>query len=640
MDRGQYRALKRLCALAALVLAAAAPAVGTAAGSTTLSGGEAPADQNRSSAATGADEAGPGADLTASGAGQPDLLPAQEAFTLAAERQADATIVLHWSVAEDYYLYRDRTEFELLDARGASLGEPRFAPATTKDDPFFGEVPVYLDEGSVRLPLTGDPGADARLRVVYQGCNEPVGVCYPPTEQTLALSRIEPAASAGPPRSEQGRIAAALGSRDLWLTAIVFVGFGLLLTFTPCVLPMVPILAGVIAGDPQSGRAGHSAYRGAALAVVFALAMALAYAALGVVIGLTGASVQAWFQQPAVLGIFVAIFVLLALAMFGLFDLQMPAALQQAAQRHGGRLGGTVGGAAVLGVTSAVIVGPCVTPPLIGALIYIAETGDPVTGGVALFALGVGMGVPLVVAGACAGHLLPRAGPWMGYVRAAFGVLLLAVALWLLQRIVALPVIMALWAALLIVCGVQLGALSGAAPGWARLFKGLGTVAVLYGAILLVGAAGGGRSLLQPLDGVFGGAAGGEAPAEAVDFRPVDNPRELRAALGEAQQAGRPVMLDVYADWCVACKELEAFTFPDPRVRAALADAMLLRADVTANDAGDRRLLERFDLYGPPAVLFFGPDGVERRGHRIVGFKGADAFAPHARAALAPAEAS
>ncbi len=603
MDRREHIILKRVIASIALSLAA-------------LAGAAAHAEES----------------LGGGGDGSGQLLPADQAFSLAAERQADATIVLHWDIAGDYYLYRDRTEFELLDGGDARLGEPRFGPARTKQDPFFGEVAVYYQEAAVRLPLQGTPADGARLKVTYQGCNEPVGVCYPPIERTLALASIAPAAAGGTGpgdgvRSEQGRIAQAIGDRGTWLTALVFVGFGLLLTFTPCVLPMVPILAGVIAGDRERV---HGA-RAGALAAVFVLTMALTYAAVGVLVGLTGASIQAWFQQPWVIATFAGVVVLLALATFGLFDLQVPAPVRHTIERHTRGLGGSFASAGVLGVVSAIIVTPCVTPPLIGALIYVADTGDPITGGIALFALGIGMGLPLIAAAGVAGHVLPRAGAWMNRVRAAFGVLLLGLAIWLLQRVVPVPVAMALWAVLLIVCGVQMGALGSAGAGWPRLWKGVGTVALLYGAILMVGAASGGQSLLQPLRGVVGGGA---APTAEVSFQSVDDARGLRGAIAEAQRNDRSVMLDVYADWCIACKELEAFTFPDPRVQAALGDALLLRADVTADDAGDRALLERFDLYGPPAVLFFGPDGVERRGFRVVGYKDAKAFAEHARRAL------
>ncbi len=557
------------------------------------------------------------------------LLPAGEAFILGTERQADDSLVLHWTIAPGYYLYRDRMEFELVDAGGARLGEPRFAPAEIKQDPFFGETAVYYDEASVRLPLAGEPEPGAVLRLTWQGCNEPRGVCYPPVEENLDIGGFTLAGSPPPDVSEQGRIAAALADSGLAWTVLAFIGFGLLLTFTPCVFPMVPILVGVISG----GRDNVSVGRATGLSAVFVLSMALVYALVGVAVGLTGASLQAWFQQPWVIALFAGVFVLLALATFGLFRLQTPSGLRHLLERHTRRFGGSVSGAATLGMTSAVIVSPCVTPPLIGALIYIARTGDPVIGGAALFALGIGMGIPLLLVGACAGHLLPRAGAWMQPIRIALGIGLLAVAIWLLDRILPTAVIMVLWGVLLIGTGVQLGALTGAAvQPLHRAWKALGLVLLLYGALLLVGAAGGGTSVLQPLRGVF--SAGTPAASVAADFRPVDGLAGLRRALSEARERGQPVMLDVYADWCVACKELEAFTFPDERVRRALNGVELLRADVTANNAGDRALLQQFDLYGPPAVMFFGPDGIERRGGRLVGFIGPEAFARHVRNVL------
>lgn len=556
------------------------------------------------------------------------LLPAKEAFILGTERQADQSLVLHWTIAPGYYLYRDRMDFALVNAGGATLGEPVFEPAVIKQDPFFGETAVYYDETSVRLPLQGEPKPGATLRLTWQGCNEPLGVCYPPVEENLALGSFTMAGSSPPTVSEQGRIAAALTGSGLAWTVLAFLGFGLLLTFTPCVFPMVPILVGVISG----GRDHVGVGRATGLSAVFVLSMALVYALVGVAVGLTGASLQAWFQQPWVIALFAAVFVGLALATFGLFRLQTPQGLRHALERHTGRLGGSVPGAAALGMTSAVIVSPCVTPPLIGALLYIGRTGDPVIGGAALFALGIGMGIPLLLVGACAGHLLPRAGAWMQPIRIVLGIGLLAVAVWLLDRILPPAVVMVLWGVLLIGTGVQLGALTGTAVApLQRVWKALGLVLLLYGGLLLVGAAGGGNSVLQPLRGVFTGSA---PVSTATEFRAVDGLDGLRRALAEARERGQPVMLDVYADWCVACKELEAFTFPDERVRQTLNGVMLLRADVTANDAGDRALLQRFDLYGPPAVMFFGPDGTERRGGRLVGFVGPDAFARHVRSVL------
>jgi len=578
----------------------------------------------------------PGDELVGGNGGAGDLLPPEEAFALSVERQAGNVFVFHWRVAEDYYLYRDRLEFDLLDAGGAELvtDDTRFSASEAKDDPFFGEVQVYYDRASVRVPVAGEPAQDARVRVGYQGCNEPVGVCYPPETTTIDVAAIGDSGSLPPPagaeRSAQQRIAALLGDSGLVWTVLAFTGFGLLLSFTPCVFPMVPILAGVIAGDRRATGSG----RATLLSTLFVLAMALTYAAVGVAVGLTGASLQVWFQQPAVLATFAGLFVLLALAMFGVFDLQAPGAFRERAERIARRMpGGTAGGAIGLGMLSALIVGPCVTPPLIGALIYIAETGDPVAGGVALFALGIGMGIPLVVAGASAGHLLPRAGQWMHVVRGIFGVLLLAVAVWLLQRVVPVPVAMVLWAVLLIVTAMYMGALNPVGPGWPRLWKGVGLVMLIYGVVLLVGAAAGSQSLLQPLRTLAdppGGGSGETRPA----FEAVEDIAELEQRLSAARRAERTVMVDVSAEWCVSCKELEAFTFPDPAVRSALGDTLLLRVDVSDHDAADRELLERFGVYGPPAVLFFGPDGVERRGHRVVGYVPAERFAAQVRRAL------
>lgn len=576
----------------------------------------------------------PGDSLAGDGGGE--LLPAEEAFALSVEEQADGTWVFHWRIAQDYYLYKDKLAFELVGAGdGARLrvDEARYSAARTKEDPFFGDVEVYYDKASVRIPIDGEPARDGHVRVEYQGCNEPVGVCYPPETTAVDVAAIGLAGSvADPPDgggTAQDRIAAALGDNTLAWTALAFVGFGLLLALTPCVFPMIPILAGVIAGD----RRATGSRRAALLSVLFVLAMAATYAVVGVAVGLTGASVQAWFQQPVIISLFAALFVILALATFGVFDVQLPASMRDRLDGLARRLpGGTAGGAVVLGALSALIVGPCVTPPLIGALIYIAETGDPVTGGVALFALGVGMGIPLVAAGASAGHLLPRAGAWMNAIRAAFGVLLLGVAVWLLQRVVPVPVSMVLWAVLLIVTGVYMGAFNSVPGGWPRLWKGAGLVLLVYGILLMVGAAAGGQSLLQPLRGIT--AQDRELSPAAPGFREVEGMAGLEEALAEARAQQRPVMVDFSAEWCVSCKEMEAFTFPDPAVRAALGDALLVRIDVTDHDAEDREVLDRFSVFGPPAILFFGPDGVERRGYRVVGYVAAERFAAQVQKAI------
>ena len=428
---------------------------------------------------------------------------------------------------------------------------------------------------------------------------------------------------------EQDRVAAALMSGNRWLVILSLFGAGLLLTFTPCVLPMVPILTSIIVGQ-GTGRSGEgvSTRRAFTLSLVYVLAMALTYTVAGVLAGLFGANLAAAFQDPWIVSAFALVFVLLALSMFGFYDLQVPASWQArlAALSHRQR-GGTYAGVGAMGALSALIVGPCVAAPLAGVLIYIGQTGDPVLGGVALFALGMGMGVPLIVAGVSAGTLLPRAGAWMNAVKAVFGVMLLAVAIYLLERVVPESVALLLWAALFIVCAIYMGALDSLAPdsgGWRRLWKGAGLVMLVYGVLVMVGVAGGGGDLFRPLKGVA--LVAGEGADRELEFRPVKGIDGLNAELQAAAARGQAVMVDYYADWCVSCKEMERFTFSDPAVQAALANVLLLQTDVTANDDADRALLARYELFGPPAILFFGPDGRERRELRVVGFMNAGNF--------------
>ena len=439
---------------------------------------------------------------------------------------------------------------------------------------------------------------------------------------------------------EQDRVAAALMSGNRWLVILSLFGAGLLLTFTPCVLPMVPILTSIIVGQGERGVV-TSTRRAFTLSLVYVLAMALTYTVAGVLAGLFGANLAAAFQDPWILSAFAGVFVLLALSMFGFYDLQIPASWQArlAAVSHRQR-GGTWAGVGVMGVLSALIVGPCVAAPLAGVLIYIGRTGDPVLGGVALFALGMGMGVPLMVAGVSAGKLLPKAGAWMNAVKAVFGVMLLAVAIYLLERVVPESVALLLWAALFIVCAIYMGALDSLTPasgGWRRLWKGAGLVMLVYGVLVMVGVAGGGGDLFRPLKGV--GLVAGQSGERELEFTQVKGIDGLNAELGPAATRRQVVMVDYYADWCVSCKEMERFTFSDPAVQAALSNVLLLQTDVTANDAHDRELLVQFGLFGPPAILFFGPDGRERRDLRVVGYMDADDFRRVVERAVAPADA-
>jgi thiol:disulfide interchange protein DsbD len=420
---------------------------------------------------------------------------------------------------------------------------------------------------------------------------------------------------------------------------LAFFGLGLLLTFTPCVLPMIPILSSIIVG--QGDRL--TTRRAFGLSLTYVLAMSATYTAAGIAAGLSGANLQAAFQNPWVLGTFSTVFVLLALSMFGLYDLQIPVRLQQRLVALSNRQqGGTYAGVGVMGFLSALIVGPCVAAPLAGALIYIARTGDALLGGAALFALSLGMGAPVLAIGTSAGRWVPKAGPWMATVKSVFGVVLLGVAIYLLERLVPGWVSLLLWAALFIGVAANLVMRSNpdARPNaWSRFGKGFGAVSLTYGVLLLMGAASGGDDPFRPLERLRADPTGERAPLEFKAVKGIDG---LQSELLRASSEGRPVMLDFYADWCVSCKELERYTFSDPAVKSVLAKAVLLRTDVTANDAEDQALLERFGLFGPPAILFFGPEGTERPRFRVVGFMEAAAFRAQAErglGALVPARA-
>lgn len=583
-----------------------------------------------------------------------DALPVDEAFQFEAIAMGPAELGVRFQIADGYYLYRDKLDFELADAGGMTIAGWTPPPGQAHVDEHFGEVRIFRDLLEFPLALERDDPAARTVTLVgrYQGCKE-AGICYPPTERRIAVelpatdaatlaAAAAPAGDGAPPAaggteaapvSEQDRMAATLQTGNLAVSMALFFGVGLLLAFTPCVFPMVPILAGILTGQGDRLTTG----RAFTLSLVYVLAMAVTYTAAGVIAGMFGKNLQAVFQQPWILISFSAVFVLLALSMFGFYELQLPARWQTRLTEFSNRQqGGTLLGVALMGFLSALIVGPCVAPPLAAALIVIGQQGDPVLGGAALFALSLGMGAPLLLLGASAGRLLPRAGPWMDAVKRVFGVLLLALAIWMLERIIPPAATMALWGTLFIVTAVYLGALDRvpeAASGWRRLWKGLGVLLLVAGAIEMIGAAAGGRDWMQPLRGVAVG--GGSAERQAPDFQPANSPAALEAALERAASRDQPVLLDFYADWCVDCKRMERYTFPTPVVQDALGNTLLLKADVTDNNAEHQALLSQFGLIGPPATLFFGPDGRERRAYRVIGYMDAEAFAGHARAALA-----
>jgi thiol:disulfide interchange protein DsbD len=591
-----------------------------------------------------------------------DFLTPEQAFNFEARVTGPESVQVRWSIAEGTYLYEEKMALALADSEGVAIGDYVLPPAeikadTIRPDGTIGDVAIYHGAVDLEVPLLRDNTAPTGITLVarYQGCAER-GICYPPQVTRVKLdlpaagaATARPAGVAAPdsaaapepspgepadaPVSEQDQIAQVLAAGNLWLIVPAFFGFGLLLAFTPCVFPMVPILSGIIAGQ----GATITTRKAFVLSAVYVLAMALTYTVAGVLAGLFGANLQAAFQDPWILTAFALVFVALALSMFGFYELQLPSSLQSKLSEISNKQeGGTLAGVAIMGFLSALIVGPCVAPPLFGALIYISQTGDAVLGGLALFALSLGMGAPLIAIGTSAGKLLPRAGAWMDAVKAVFGVLLLAVAILLLERILPPAVSMLLWGLLLICSAVYMGALSQlppAAGGWKKLWKGLGLFLLVYGTLMVVGAAGGGKDTVQPLRGLAFVGTSGSAQTHAP-FKRIKTVEDLDREVAAAAASGKPVMLDFYADWCVACKEMERYTFSDPSVIAEMERFVLLQADVTANDSEDQALMQgRFGIPGPPAILFFDARGEEQRGYRIVGFKPADEFAEHLRRA-------
>lgn len=566
--------------------------------------------------------------LTCSGvahAAEPELLEPEKAFSFSARVVAPDAIEVRYVIAKGYYMYRDKFRFTLEPAAAAG-GEPLLPPGVIKKDEFFGEVAVYRDEVRITLPLNRDgAGERVTLTAVSQGCAD-VGVCYVPVEQKADLRLADfsgSSAKVSPGILGEDALIAELFRGDTWLLIASFFGFGLLLSFTPCVLPMIPILSGIIVGHGKHLTRMH----GFLLSVAYVFGMAITYALAGIAAGLSGALLSAALQNPWVLGGFALMFVMLALSMFGFYELQLPSALQSRLAGASSRLhGGHFFGVFVMGVLSALIVGPCVAAPLAGALLYISQSGDAVLGGSALFAMALGMGVPLLAIGASAGALVPKAGPWMESVKRFFGVLLLAVAIYLVSPVIPMAMQMFAWAALLILMGVYLRAIDPLPPnarGSARISKGVGIIALAAGLAYVVGALSGSRDVLQPLSGLRGAAAD-EPAGPGVSFQRVGNIAELDAAIAAAK--GKVVMLDFYADWCVSCKEMERYTFTDPAVQSRLAGMVKVQADVTSGNADHQALLKRFRLFGPPGIVFFDPAGSEIQGLRVIGFMSADKF--------------
>lgn len=578
-----------------------------------------------------------------------EFLHPDEAFLLSARVTAPDNIRMNVVIAEGYYLYHDKFSFEITEGNAkVNTQAVVIPPGKVKQDPSFGEIEVNIGIFDIDVPVERESSEESAvsLEYGYQGCKDN-SLCYPPIKKVVTLvlpagsivtdtSSVTSQAVSGinnnqqsiPSLSEQDGITQRLLSGGIFFNLLMFFGAGLLLSMTPCVFPMIPILSGIIAGQEKT----LTASKGFVLSLVYVLSMALTYAIVGVVAALAGLNVQAAAQDPWIISALCLVLIALALSMFGFYEIQLPSSLQERLIRvSNSQQGGTLSGVAIMGAVSAIIVGPCVAPPLVGALTYISQTGDEVLGGLALFTMGMGMGVPLLIIGGSAGSLLPRAGPWMETIKKIFGVALLGLAIWFLARIVSLALELYLWGALLIITAIYMGALDqlDEQASWRRLWKGVGLIMLLYGAILVIGASSGGKSIYQPLQGIVSGGSGNSEIAEGLIFKRIKTVADLDVELEVASQQDKPVMLDFYADWCIECIRMESNTFHQPQVKQALQGAVLLQADVTANDDEDKALLKHFNIYGPPAIMFFGSDGKERDAYRLYGYFEADEFTDH-----------
>jgi thiol:disulfide interchange protein DsbD len=527
-----------------------------------------------------------------------EFLHPDQAFLLTPVVTAADSINVNVIVAEGYYLYHDKFNFEIIEGTDSIDKQAVTIPdGKIKQDPSFGNVEVNIGVFDIQVPVVRETREETEItfQYGYQGCKDE-SLCYPPIKKTATLLLPETAitstssvtaqttdqgASNLPGNgivSEQDSITQRLVSGGILLNLAMFFGAGLLLSMTPCVFPMIPILSGIIAGQEKTLTPG----KGFTLSLVYVLSMALTYAVVGVIAALAGINIQAAAQDPWIISALCLVLLALALSMFGFYEIQMPSALQhKLTQLSNSQQGGTLSGVAIMGAVSAIIVGPCVAPPLVGALTYISQTGDEVLGGMALFSMGMGMGVPLLVIGGSAGS-------------------------------------------------IYMGALDqlDSQDRWRRLWKGAGLIMLLYGALLVIGASSGGKSIYRPLAGIVGNGTTLQ-DHEGLTFIRIKTVTDLNSQLQQASMQGRPVMLDFYADWCIECIRMEENTFPQPQVKQALAGVVLLQADVTAHDEEDKALLKHFNIYGPPAIMFFGSDGKERNAYRLYGYFDADDFSDH-----------
>jgi len=568
-------------------------------------------------------------------------LPASQAFVFSVIANSKDSLLASWDIKDGYYLYHDKF---FIDVDGAQFGEVSFPKGKIKDDEFFGKVEVHRGSLSFEIPLSSISKPEISFFARYQGCWDG-GVCYPPQESIVSIAMpmqeaenneplvlnikkeeplLKSSPSAGVELNETDKIAALLQQDSMLWVLISFFGFGLLLSFTPCVFPMIPILSGIIVGQKEK----VSTRKALIMSIVFVLSMSITYAIAGVLAGHFGENLQVLFQTTWILILFSLVFVALAFSMFGYYDIQLPAKMQnKVADMSNRQQGGQLTGVFIMGFLSALIVGPCVAPPLAGALIYIGQTGDALLGGLSLFVMSLGMGAPLLAVGAGVSRL-PQAGIWMDNIKYVFGVLMLAVAIYLLDRVLPDIVSLALWATLLTIAPIAMGALNkfdSSSTPWQRIFKSLGLIVLGYGILVWMLVARGGGDMLKPLSHWSSNSTIQSEESYHVKFNQIKSIGELDKVLADSKTSGQIVMLDFYADWCISCKEIEKFVFSSPQVAEALKNIITVQADVTLNDSLDKELMSSLNIIGPPAILFFS-GGSEVRARRIIGEIGAQAF--------------
>jgi len=592
-----------------------------------------------------------------------ELLPPDQAFKLTIKVRSAHTLIAEFEPAKDYYLYKDKITFNPKSA-GTLIEKVSLPQGKMKNDPTFGQTEVYYKPFQAIISLKREIPVSTQLSLAatYQGCNEPIGVCYAPIDKLIKLTLPVAKSVAGvladsvsndataatdfittkqtDPKSkllelpdnrrsiesESIKIGKMFEGGNFWLILASFFGIGLLLSFTPCVFPMFPILSGIIVNSGEHLTKGH----GFILALAYVMGMSLTYSAAGVAAGLSGAMLSVALQNAWVLGGFALVFVALSLSMFGFYELQLPNSIQSKLSKETGHLrGGHLASVFGMGALSALIIGPCVAAPLAGALLYISQTRDVVLGAAALFSMALGMGIPLLILGASAGAFLPKAGPWMESVKRFFGVLLLGVAIWLISPVIPAAIHMLMWATLLIISAIYLNAIDSlptGSSGSRKFLKGIGIISLLLGIALLAGVLSGGRDILQPLAKINLTSISGNntnktniIESKHLPFQRVSSLTELNKRIAESQN--KYVMLDFYADWCISCKEMERFTFTDPEVKNRLGDVVLLQVDVTEGTADDQALLKYFKLFGPPGILFFDPSGREIYDARTIGYQ-------------------